>query len=294
MVYLSVALGAMLAVGALYALRVRRDLNRITPMFTQRTEELELTRDELTEAVEQAREAERRAIDQQRLAESLQVRTSALEDELQEARSDLEELNSEVEEADTLAEHQSAELASMAIETEELSTQLAAALKQAETNRQDACSPSTDAATLWHLELARSERSWRYSVALYPDDTSPFTEDADLLRLAVETEASALRDEVGAYLTVDWHAGPIEDLGRAHLVLRVAQELLARAARLEEPSVLRVAEEAGSLVLTIAASEEGDQISLDLREFESERFTASGVLAVGVNGDSSVTVDLVG
>lgn len=84
---------------------------------------------------------------------------------------------------------------------------------------------------LWRLELARSERTWRYSVAPLPLGPSPFDDAEDPLRLAVEVEAAALREEVGAPLAVRWEASPIADPGHALLVLRLAQELLAAAAR---------------------------------------------------------------
>ncbi len=95
-----------------------------------------------------------------------------------------------------------------------------------------ATSENHNAATLWQLELARSERAWRHSVATNPlSDESPFEDVKDPTRLAVEVEAAALREDVGTYITIDWQAEPIDDPSRQHLVVRVAQELLAEASR---------------------------------------------------------------
>ena len=119
---------------------------------------------------------------------------------------------------------------------------------------------SAQTETLWDLELARSERTWRTSVATNPDvDQSPFEHTDDPVRLAVEIEAGALRENVGASVAIDWEAVPITDPARAHLVVRVAQELLEAAARSPEPSrlVVRGDEE---LVLTLEAAEDGDEV----------------------------------
>ncbi len=91
-------------------------------------------------------------------------------------------------------------------------------------------------ATLWSLELARSKRTWRTSVAANPfAEPTPFEETEDPVRLAVEVEAAALRENVGALVDIDWQIGPVTDPTRSHLIVRVAQELLEAAARNPEP-----------------------------------------------------------
>ena len=91
-------------------------------------------------------------------------------------------------------------------------------------------------AALWDLEVARSERTWRTSVAVDPTaPQGPFETADDPVRLAVEIEAAALRENVGAFITIDWQAAKIEDPARRHLVVRVAQEMLEAAARNPEP-----------------------------------------------------------
>jgi len=85
---------------------------------------------------------------------------------------------------------------------------------------------------LWDLELARSERAWRNSVAINPvADESPFEGTNDPVQLAVEIEAAALREDVGAHISIDWQAAPISSPARRLLVVRVAQEMLSSAAR---------------------------------------------------------------
>lgn len=99
-------------------------------------------------------------------------------------------------------------------------------------------------ATLWGLELARSERTWRTSVAVDPTAvTGPFDDADDPVRLAVEIEAAALRENVGTYIAIDWQASPIDDPARRHLVVRVAQEMLEAAARNSAPLRLVVADD---------------------------------------------------
>ena len=92
--------------------------------------------------------------------------------------------------------------------------------------------------TLWNLELTRSERTWRTSVATNPNGESPFAATDDPVRTAIEIEAAALRENVGASISLDWQAAPSSDPARSHLVVRVAQELLEAAARSPEPTRL--------------------------------------------------------
>lgn len=111
------------------------------------------------------------------------------------------------------------------------------------------------AETLWQLELGRSERTWRHSVATLPDAESPFIVTDNPLRLAVEIEAAALREDVGAFISVRWDAGKVEDPARSHLILRVAQELLAEASRDPEPL---------ELVATTGVADESGRCAIDL------------------------------
>jgi hypothetical protein len=112
---------------------------------------------------------------------------------------------------------------------------------------------------LWSLELTRSERRWEHSVAPGPGAASPFADSNDLLRLAVETEASALREEVGTRISVDWQldteVGPVTALA----LLRLAQELMTTAAPRSEEIVLRVDGGERDVTVTLDAVDERDE-----------------------------------
>lgn len=270
---------AVLALGLLAVVAVLRQRLAVeTNELEQRTAELGRTRHELSEAVDRARVAE-----SQHASSSKELTVS--QEELSATQGELAELNDELDEADTLAESQSAELASLAIETEELKAKLDKAKAESKPH-------GVDPATLWELELARSERTWRYSVAINPDDLSPFIAEADLLRLAVETEAAALRDEVGAFLTVDWQADEIDDPARSLLILRLSHELLNKASRINEPTVLVVTTEteAGNIVLRLQPTEDGDTIDIDLRDFHERNYCSNGLVVPSDEGELRVTV----
>lgn len=97
--------------------------------------------------------------------------------------------------------------------------------------------PGVDAEALWSLELSRAERTWRHSVAISPDQASPFDDTEDPLRVAVEVEVAALREEVGVAMELEWSA-QVDDLSRRVVVLRVVQELLSAVSRSEQAVVL--------------------------------------------------------
>ncbi|MEM9653548.1 MAG: hypothetical protein AAGA65_15760 [Actinomycetota bacterium] len=121
----------------------------------------------------------------------------------------------------------------------------------------------SNAEMLWDLEIARSERAWRNSVAINPvDDPSPFESTEDPVRTAVEIEASALREDVGAMITVDWSAGVIESPSRRLIVVRVAQEMLALASRAPGAAKLIVAEHGddGELTLEFETMDDSNQV----------------------------------
>ncbi|MEM7276342.1 MAG: hypothetical protein AAF547_24930, partial [Actinomycetota bacterium] len=120
----------------------------------------------------------------------------------------------------------------------------------------------SNAEMLWDLEVARSERAWRNSVAINPvDDASPFETTVDPVRTAVEIEASALREDVGAMISVDWNADMIESPSRRLIVVRVAQELLALASRAPGAARLIVAQDDdGELTLEFETLDESSQV----------------------------------
>lgn len=121
-----------------------------------------------------------------------------------------------------------------------------------------------NAEMLWDLEVARSERAWRNSVAINPvDDPSPFESTDDPVHTAVQIEASALREDVGALIEIDWRAKPIEAASRRLLVVRVAQEMLALAARAPGAAKLVVThdgDDEGELKMEFEAADESAQV----------------------------------
>jgi hypothetical protein len=114
---------------------------------------------------------------------------------------------------------------------------------------------------LWSLERTRTERTWRQSVSLDPSGPGPFAGGDDPARVAIEVEAAAVREDVGSVIEVDWQVeGPIPQ-GDGLLLVRSAQELLARASRAVEDGVLVVARDGDDLVLSLLGP---DREALDL------------------------------
>jgi hypothetical protein len=92
--------------------------------------------------------------------------------------------------------------------------------------------------TLWSLELARTARTWRNSVATDPGVA--FEPGTDRLRTAIETDLAAAREEAGVDIALVWElVDEIEALA-ALAVLRVAQELVAGAVPLADEAQLVV------------------------------------------------------
>lgn len=279
--------------------------------YRARVQRQQLSR-QLSEAVATTETSSRREAASLAELTAAQTSVATLTAELEAARDQIIDLDEEIEAADALANDQSAELASMAIENEELRKKLAstelnllsveveaerlrssvAQLEFLRPSGTSAAGSHPDAATLWKLELARSERTWRYSVAILPDDPSPYTDADDPLRLAIETEVSALRDDVGAFLTAEVQPHLTDDPATAHLILRLAQELLAQAARLDEPSHLVVGHSSEtSIALTIRAIEAGDVLRIDLDELALDD-AGSAVIDLTSSADGVHTITL--
>ncbi len=106
---------------------------------------------------------------------------------------------------------------------------------------------------LWALELNRSERKWRHSVAVGPQDHGPFGAEDDPLRAAIGIEVDAAREEAGIDVAVVWQLEEVLDRATSLLVLRAVQELLgASIAVVEEATVLNVASDGGGVLLSLA------------------------------------------
>lgn len=195
----------------------------------------------------------------ERRADAAEATVAAMEDE----RTVLDARATEVvAERDRLAAEVDQLTSEHAAATEELSTlgaQVAELEERAERFRDDHRS-SLDATALWHLELARAERTWRHSVAVSPDQASPFADTDDPLGTAVAIEVAALREEVGVAMELQWEAA-VDDPARRLLVLRLVQELLSLASRAEQAVVLTATDAAdGAIELHLGAPEDHEPI----------------------------------
>jgi hypothetical protein len=201
--------------------------------------------------------------------QELAAEVSTLGNRLSDTTTDLETVNESLRRRTELADAQAMQIDAVSAERDELQGRLQEAEERIVTlaarpgvvvGSGDGDDPASD--TLWDLEVARTERLWRNSVAINPvDDTSPFDDSDDPVRTAIEIEAAALREDVGALITVDWQAEPIESASRRVLVTRVTQELLAQAARAPGATRLIAAEtDQGELLLTFEADDDSGEV----------------------------------
>ncbi len=212
-------------------------------MAQRKTTQITAERDEANRLLGEATVDISKANERLETAEG-QIKT--LESKRQELVSEKENLSGQLEESATmlrkrteLADAQAMQIDSLSAARDDLQQQLSSAEERIVTLAArpgvvvgELSTEDSNAEMLWDLEVARSERAWRNSVAINPvDDPSPFESSEDPVRTAVEIEASALREDVGAMLTIDWQAPAIESAARRLMVVRVAQEMLALAAR---------------------------------------------------------------
>lgn len=172
-----------------------------------------------------------------------------------------------------LADAQAMQIHELSAERDDVQQQLASAEERIVTLAArpgvvvgEVAAEDANAEMLWGLEVARSERAWRNSVAINPvADPSPFETAEDPVRKAVEIEAAALREDVGALITIDWQAEAIESPARRLLVVRVAQEMLASAARAPGAARLVVTQNSegdGDLKMEFEAADDAAVINL--------------------------------
>lgn len=184
---------------------------------------------------------------------------------------DLEETTTSLRKRTELADAQAMQIDSLSAARDELQQQLNSAEERIVTLAArpgvvvgELSNDDANAEMLWDLEVARSERAWRNSVAINPvDDPSPFESSDDPVHTAVQIEASALREDVGALIEIDWRAKPIKAAARRLLVVRVAQEMLALAARAPGAAKLVVTHEGddeGELKMEFEAADDSAQV----------------------------------
>lgn len=207
---------------------------------------------------------------------ALEAKKTSVDNELVNTKARLDDASDALRKRTELADAQALQIDSLSAERDELRQKVADADERIATmaarpgvvvgEMTSADGESTygaSAEVLWSLELARSERQWRNSVAIDPmGETSPFETTDDPVREAVETEAAALREDVGALITVDWQAPPIESVLRRLMIVRVAQELLANAARVPGAARLLVThdDESGELKMEFVSADQGGEV----------------------------------
>jgi len=121
-----------------------------------------------------------------------------------------------------------------------------------------------DPDVLWTLERARSERTWRQSVALGAETTSVFEGTDHPLREALQVELDAAREDVGALVDLDIDVPPNVTAAGSVLVLRAAQELLARSVKTAEQTTLHVLADGADVVVTVeACDEDGGAVAVE-------------------------------
>ncbi len=244
-------------------------------MAQQKTTQITAERDEANRLLGEATADLARASERLETAES---KIKGLETRGQELAANGEQLSKQLEESGTmlrkrteLADAQAMQIDALSATRDDLQQQLNSAEERIVTLAArpgvvvgELSTEDSNAEMLWDLEVARSERAWRNSVAINPvDDPSPFESSEDPVRTAVEVEASALREDVGAMITVEWQADVIESRARRLLVVRVAQEMLALAARAPGAARLLVTQaedDSGELTMEFAAADDSSQV----------------------------------
>lgn len=108
--------------------------------------------------------------------------------------------------------------------------------------------------TLWALELARTQRTWRTSVSADPS-AQTFDDGGDPLRAAVEIDVAAIREESGVEIALVWELDVVPPAAAALAVLRSAQELLAATTRMADDARLRVSRDGDDVVLDVTETD---------------------------------------
>ena len=194
----------------------------------------------LRAADERAAEATRQAAAAEERAAGLEVQATAAED----ARRAAEERATGAEELAAQAERR----------VDDLAAQVAAAVSGS----------GIDPDLLWTMEQARSERTWRHSVAPGPDSPSVFATTSSPLREALLVELDAAREDIGAIVELDADLPPTVTAAGAVLALRATQELLAGIVRQAEETTVRVVADGADLVVTLhPIDDHGQPVAVD-------------------------------
>jgi len=142
---------------------------------------------------------------------------------------------------------------------------------------------------LWRLELARSERLWRNSVAVVPDEPSPITTADDVLRAALDIELAAAREESGVEVELEIDLPQRLGAPEALAVLRSTQELLPVAVRAGHATTLWVAAAGQDIIVEVSSlDDDGTPIEVAVPDLPPGRLVAQagGIRLVGFLGDA--------
>ena len=210
------------------------------------------------------------------------------------------------------ARHQADEHVKVARRTQQVASARAAAaddalaqFEAAESERLKRAATGLDPELLWALELARSERTWRHSVSIGPDQSSVLDGSVNVLADMLQVEADAIREEVGTYVDVLADVPADVTVAGCLLVLRIAQELLATVVRHVETSILEVHPDGTDIVITLWSTDEHGAViepgKLTMPSSEGVLPTHGGVrirnviaAPLGAGGDLPVSLHEVG
>ena len=258
---LVVTLVCLVALAALTVvhLRTRTEVQELADHARHVTDERDEARIEAREASDDAAAARRE-------------REEALE-RVQRARRDAAEVANRLRDESAARADADAAVSAVTAERDDLRTEierLRAEVRAAEEAL--AAAPSTadgdalGAGVLWELAVGRVERTWRTSIALAPDETSPLAGADDVLRAAVEVLVDAAREEAGADIELEWSgSGTAVPPHRALLALEVLEAIVATVAKVATRTELGVSVASDAVAIDVVTDDgAGGPLSLEV------------------------------
>lgn len=233
MVFVVLLLAVVAALLAVVAVRARRQVAELA----QRVEDVEQARSSAQAALRAAEAAAEVAATE---------RDDALE-RVNRARRDAAQVAKRMQEEAEARAAAEEERRSTLAERDRLEEELAVA--------EEAAASGGDAKLdeLWSLALAGVRRTWEVSVCPSPGMPSPLDDTDDELRTALEIEVDAAREEAGAAIDLEWRGDDVAPLAVAVRALSIAQELIARLAKVAEEASLVVESSGGTVIMAVQA-----------------------------------------
>ncbi len=252
--------------------------NRLTSEVAELTAARQSAEQERDAAAERAGAAESRLEELSAEVQELTARTAEAEQRVTDAEAERDAARGEAEAVGAARAEAEARLTTL---EQQLASRAAA---EEAASRAAASAPAVtgelDAQVVWALERARSERTWRQSVAVGPDG-SAFSDASHPLVDALQVELDAAREDVGAVVELDAEVPASISAAGSVLALKAAQELLADVIRQAETTTLRVRADGNDLLVEVdAADEHGSRVEagpLPAPQSEMILPTASGV-----------------